>query len=81
ERLAAVLRAPGRLSACHNDLLPANLLDDGRDIRIIDWEYASMGDPYFDLAALCANARLDEDAANGMLTAYLGRDPRPNESA
>ena len=40
---------------CHNDLLSANLLDDGRRLRILDWEYAGMGDRHFDLANLAAN--------------------------
>ena len=35
---------------CHNDLLPANLLYDGAGVRMIDWEYAGMGDRYFDSA-------------------------------
>jgi thiamine kinase-like enzyme len=36
--------------ACHNDLLPENfvLTDDG--IRVIDWEYAGMNDPCYDIA-------------------------------
>jgi thiamine kinase-like enzyme len=36
---------------CHNDLFLVNLLDDGT-IRVIDWEFAGMGDIYFDLATL-----------------------------
>src|SRR5258707_1327782 len=39
---------------CHNDLLNANFLDDG-EIRIVDWEYAGMGDRFFDLANLSVN--------------------------
>ena len=34
---------------CHNDLLNANFIDDGARIRIVDWEYAGMGDRWFDL--------------------------------
>ncbi|MFI5281990.1 MAG: phosphotransferase, partial [Candidatus Dormibacterales bacterium] len=36
-------RGPQLLVPCHNDLLNANFLDDG-EIRIVDWEYAGMGD-------------------------------------
>jgi thiamine kinase-like enzyme len=36
---------------CHNDLFFVNILDDGA-IRMIDWEFAGMGDLYFDLATL-----------------------------
>lgn len=37
---------------CHNDLFSVNFLDAGESIRIVDWEFAGMGDIYFDLAAL-----------------------------
>jgi thiamine kinase-like enzyme len=36
---------------CHNDLFCVNVLDDG-NIHFIDWEFAGMGDIYFDLATL-----------------------------
>ena len=34
---------------CHNDLLTANFIDDGERLRIVDWEYAGMGERFFDL--------------------------------
>ena len=37
---------------CHNDPFPNNFLDDGT-VRLIDWEYAGMGDIMFDLACVC----------------------------
>ena len=46
-------RSPER--PCHNDLLNANFIDDGRRIRIVDWEYAGMGDVFFDLANFSVN--------------------------
>ena len=49
---------------CHNDLLTANFIDDGSRIRIVDWEYAGMGDVYFDLANFAVNNGLpDEETA------------------
>ena len=39
----------------HNDLLPANFLDDGSKIWIIDWEYAGYNTPLFDLGGLSSN--------------------------
>jgi thiamine kinase-like enzyme len=39
------------LGFCHNDLYYVNFLDDGA-VRIVDWEFAGMGDIYFDLATL-----------------------------
>lgn len=47
---------------CHNDPLPANFIAaaDGR-LMIIDWEYAGMGDPRFDLASFAVRAGLDTE--------------------
>ena len=74
----ALLDAPIELRPCHNDLLNANFIDDGERIRIVDWEYAGMGDPFFDLGNFSVNHDLaaDEDAV--LLAAYEGevRPPR-----
>lgn len=56
---------------CHNDLLNANFLDDG-EIRIVDWEYAGMGDRYFDLANFSVNHELSVEDDRRMLEAYFG---------
>jgi thiamine kinase-like enzyme len=70
----ACLANPIELRPCHNDLLNANFIDDGQRIRIVDWEYAGMGDPFFDLGNFSINHELgaDEDAA--LLAAYDGPD-------
>ncbi len=47
---ACVRRARTILRPCHNDLWGPNLIDDGSQVRIVDWEYAGMGDTFFDLA-------------------------------
>ena len=60
---------------CHNDLLAANLIDDGSAIRIVDWEYAAMGDPRFDLANLAQDNELDDASLVALLTTYDGRPP------
>ena len=67
-----VLGRPDRPRPCHNDLLPGNFIDDGRSIRIIDWEYAAMGDPFFDLGNLAVNLSLDRDARRALLAEYFG---------
>jgi thiamine kinase-like enzyme len=66
---------------CHNDLLPANLLHDGRRIRILDWEYAGMGDRYFDLANLAANSALEPAGEALLLEAYWGAPCTPRRLA
>jgi len=57
--------------ACHNDLLNANFIDDGARIRIVDWEYAGMGDRFFDLANFSINHEFDEEANRALLEAYF----------
>ena len=61
---------------CHNDLLAANfVLGDGR-LWIVDWEYAAMGDPAFDLANFAISNGLDEEGDRALLDAYGGADAR-----
>ncbi|MBN1875124.1 MAG: phosphotransferase family protein [Anaerolineae bacterium] len=43
---------PGDWVLCHNDPFPNNFLDDGR-VRLLDWEFAGMGDRFYDLASVC----------------------------
>jgi thiamine kinase-like enzyme len=57
---------------CHNDLLNANLIDDETGIRIVDWEYAGMGDRFFDLANFSVNHELEEEHDRALLAAYFG---------
>jgi thiamine kinase-like enzyme len=68
-----IREARGRQQAvpCHNDLLNANFLDDG-EIRIVDWEYAGMGDRFFDLANFSVNHGFDADQDRELLVAYFG---------
>ena len=58
--------------ACHNDLLTANFLYDGTRARIVDWEYAGMGDRYFDLGNLSVNNGFTEADDERLLAAYWG---------
>jgi thiamine kinase-like enzyme len=69
---AAFLANPLELRPCHNDLLNANFIDDGTRIRIIDWEYAGMGDPFFDLGNFSINHELTPDEDQLLVAAYDG---------
>jgi len=66
------LRGEVELRPCHNDLLNANFIDDGERLRIVDWEYAGMGDVFFDLANFSINHELDEEPRHALLEAYFG---------
>ena len=68
---AAFNKEPFTPQLCHNDLLNENFLDDGR-LRIIDWEYAGMGDVFFDLANFAVNHQLNDEQDRLLLTLYFG---------
>jgi thiamine kinase-like enzyme len=76
----AFLSNPLELRPCHNDLLNANFIDDGARIRIIDWEYAGMGDPFFDLGNFSINHGLTVEEDRLLLAAYDG-EVRPDRLA
>jgi thiamine kinase-like enzyme len=66
---------------CHDDLLTANFLHDGERLVIVDWEYAGMGDPFFDLGNFAANNELGEAEEERLLAAYFGEPATPRRRA
>jgi len=69
------VQAPLPIVFGHNDLLPANFIDDGTRLWIIDYEYAAYSTAMFDLAGIASNAELDADQSRALLEAYFGREP------
>jgi thiamine kinase-like enzyme len=59
----------------HHDLLPANFLDDGTRLWLIDYEYAGFGTALFDLAGAASNAGMAPDETDHLLLAYFGEAP------
>jgi thiamine kinase-like enzyme len=57
----------------HNDLLAANLIDDGTRLWLVDWDYAGFNSPLFDLSNLASNNEFTPDMESGLLQAYFGR--------
>ena len=81
-RIEAVLSGPEHDPVpCHNDLLAANFLHDGKQMWIFDWEYAGMGDRYFDLGNFSVNNELDEAGQAELLEAYFGETPDARRAA
>jgi len=72
-------RGPQPLRPCHNDLLNANFIDAREGIRIVDWEYAGMGDVFFDLANFSVNHGLDDEQNRLLLEAYFGGHARERD--
>jgi thiamine kinase-like enzyme len=80
ERIEAT-RSTDAAVPCHNDLLNANFLDDGERLRIVDWEYAGMGNRFFDLANFAINHELDQSQSELLLAAYFGAVRTPDAQA
>ncbi len=59
------------LCPCHNDLLNANFLTNGQ-LHILDWEYAGMGDAFFDLANFSDHHNLSDEQDLCLLKYYFG---------
>ena len=57
----------------HNDLLPANFIDDGERLWLIDYDYAGFGSPLFDLGGLAANNELAPEQEHAVLEQYFER--------
>ena len=72
-RMGDIETALAQVSAtvpCHNDLLAGNFIDDGERIWVVDWEYAGMGDPYFDLGNFAVNQKLDDSGCETVVRLY-----------
>ncbi len=78
--LAAMRQCPEPTVPCHNDLVAANVIDDGRDIRLIDYEYAGNSEPSFELGSIWSESTLPVELLDPLVTAYWGA-PRPDKVA
>jgi len=54
--------------------LNANFIDEGGRLWLVDWEYAGMGDPFFDLGNFAVNHELTEESERDLLSAYGSDD-------
>lgn len=62
------------LVVCHHDLHPGNLL--GKAPWLVDWEYAALGDPAFELALCWVTNDFDLVAGTQLLAAYVAAGGR-----
>jgi thiamine kinase-like enzyme len=60
---------------CHNDLLAANIFDDGARLWLLDWDYAGFNAPVFDLANLSSNNGFFPADDTALLAEYYGAPP------
>jgi thiamine kinase-like enzyme len=69
ERLEQVV-GPVEIAFGHNDLLAANLIDDGKRLWLVDWEYGGFNSPLFDLGGLASNNELPAELEERLLALY-----------
>jgi thiamine kinase len=77
-----VLQQAHKLVPSHNDLVLENILFDSHSntdshtnrVWIIDWEYATMASPYWDLATLCNEGKFTPSQAENLLSLYQNKD-------
>jgi len=72
----ALLVHPDRSCPCHNDLLNANFLTNGQ-LYLLDWEYAGMGDAFFDLANFSDHHDLSDEQDRWLLKCYFDEQVTP----
>jgi thiamine kinase-like enzyme len=78
EPLRPILEAGwGPLRPCHIDPAPQNFITAGAARYLVDWEYAAMCDPLWDLAGLSIEGEFDTEQDTTMLTRYLGAAEPP----
>lgn len=79
EQLANELAAwPEAPVLCHNDPVCHNILE-GASLVLIDWEYAAVGDRYFDIAVALQHHGVEDASSRFFLETYLDRKARPDE--
>jgi aminoglycoside phosphotransferase (APT) family kinase protein len=61
----------GLIRICHNDPVAGNVIC-GEKLSFIDWEYAGVGNPLFDLAALIEHHKLSAGEQARLESAYFG---------
>ena len=61
---------------CHCDYQPTNLVISGEKLYVLDWEFAGMNDPFYDIACY-GNAGFDKALA--LLEEYVGHKPTKDE--
>jgi len=79
----ALLKDPFTPTPCHDDLLNLNFMDEdvagGKgELKILDWEYAGMGDIFFDLSNFCHHHRFNDDQVRCLLQEYFGESTSKN---
>ena len=67
---SALAANPVPLAPCHCDPLCENFIDTGERMWLVDWEYAALGDPAFELAGICRAGQFDLSQQQTLVNSY-----------
>ena len=82
QSLAALAASPPVAPVlCHSDLHRHNVVVGEHGLILLDWEYAHVSEPLWDLAGWICNNDLSEDSRQLLLARYLDRGPTSPEAA
>jgi thiamine kinase-like enzyme len=70
---AALAARPLPLVPCNNDLLAENFIDDGKILRLVDYEYSGNNDPCFELGNICNENDFTPEQFEQLCAAYFGQ--------
>ena len=74
DRVSTGRRSHCQTVPCHNDMLAANIMDDGTRLWLIDYEYSGNNDPCFELGNIASEAHLSHDRLRELVHYYFGHD-------
>ncbi|MGH2411287.1 MAG: phosphotransferase, partial [Chloroflexota bacterium] len=73
-RIEEALEArPLPLVPCHNDLMPENFIDDGTQVRLVDYDYSGANDPCCDLGYIGNEGEFAPHQVEELCAAYFGQ--------
>lgn len=78
---AAYKKNPLNLVPCHNDTLAENFMYDGKEMRVIDWEYSGMNDRFYDVSCIFVENELNQEHEDLYLRTYCGGEPTEEDRA
>ena len=61
------------LVPCHNDIIAENIIDNGKQLFLIDFDYSGNNDPCFELGNLSVEMGYNDNQVNELVNNYFGQ--------
>lgn len=66
----------GKQVLCHRDLLYGNIMYNGKDVKLIDFEYSGFSSKYWDLANFICESNVSDEQRMEFIKLYKGADEK-----